>query len=933
VLPLRGKPLNVEKARVENLLNNEEICSLISAIGIDIGNTEDIEKLRYSKVIIMSVAGDEPTLVAGPGGTEFVRMGPFIDDCIAGRRHPDHYRVMCFDPATNALRLRPLKAVIRHPHHEPMYRLVTRYNRSVKVTSSHSVYVYEDGKVRLKKGNEVRPGDVLVASRRLPRSNQAPDHIDLLETFRRAGLTRGLYVQGESVRAVAADRLMAKIARPELWAEPRVSLEAGDWQRLVSRRRAAGLSQKQVAAAVGVKQPITVSHWERGVNQPIRSHYHGYLRAIGWEGDFPETLLLSRVEERLTQDDTSRHARWRSVSAYKRLADFSDAEAALLGPDAELVPQAHAGRAFGRYLPVTRELLWFLGWYVAEGTLSAHQVSLNLGAKDEPFLAELSAAVAAVFGETPRLYRDPDSHGLKFYFHSVAAARLLHAWGLSGRAHEKKLPDILFDLPEELQRAFLEGYFLGDGTIGRYHLSMTTNSPDLKDGLLYLFGQLGLLVTVTRYEPSEMGTIRTRQPYYNLSVCAKSQLRQCREMWCRHPNAGRLDAYVASEWSRDQEYVPISDDLMGLKVLTAEQIDPVGEYVYDFSVQEDENFVCGTGGLACHNTDADVDGQHIRTLLLTLFYRQMWKLIDEGHIYVARPPLYKVTQKKNVRFIQSNEEMTTELMERGLKGTDLIVLLPPPPDGQPAPEPRKFEGANLAALVKLMARLEDSLVLLERSGLNLTTFLARVTPHGLPVYRVLLGGREEWFFTQEEVDAFRQREQQRLGRELVVVDDATPAPSNGQTNGHGEMLDVRELHEVRKVNRALEELKKYGLLASDLIPAPRVAGREPPPRLLLENGDQKRQLPHLRDLVSEIRKIGERGLTITRFKGLGEMDPEELWETTLDPAKRTLMKVELDAAGKAEELFRILMGEKVEDRRNFIIEHGMKAKDIDYHGA
>jgi DNA gyrase subunit B len=144
---------------------------------------------------------------------------------------------------------------------------------------------------------------------------------------------------------------------------------------------------------------------------------------------------------------------------------------------------------------------------------------------------------------------------------------------------------------------------------------------------------------------------------------------------------------------------------------------------------------------------------------------------------------------------------------------------------------------------------------------------------------------------------------------------------------------VRELHEVRKVNRALEELKRYGLFASDLIPAPRVAGREPPPRLILENGDQKRQLPHLRDLVTEIRKIGERGLTITRFKGLGEMDPLELWETTLDPVKRTLMKVQLDDALKADELFRILMGEKVEDRRNFIIEHGMKAKDIDYHGA
>ncbi len=334
-------------------------------------------------------------------------------------------------------------------------------------------------------------------------------------------------------------------------------------------------------------------------------------------------------------------------------------------------------------------------------------------------------------------------------------------------------------------------------------------------------------------------------------------------------------------------------------------------------------------------TDADVDGQHIRTLLLTLFYRQMAKLVADGHIYVARPPLFKVTQKKNVRFIQSIEEMTTELMQRGLKNTDLIVMLPPV-EGQPVAEPKKFEGDNLAAVVKLMARLEDSLVLLERSGLNLVTFLARMTPQGLPIYRVLLGSRVEWFFTQEEVDAFRLGEQQRLGHELVVLDDPTtaPPPADGQTtNGHADLLDVRELHEVRKVNRALEELKKYGLLPSDLIPAPRVAGREPPPRLILENGDQKRQLPHLRDLVSEIRRIGERGLTITRFKGLGEMDPEELWETTLDPAKRTLLKVQLDDALKADELFRILMGENVVHRRDFIMKYGIKAKDIDYHGG
>jgi DNA gyrase subunit B len=331
-------------------------------------------------------------------------------------------------------------------------------------------------------------------------------------------------------------------------------------------------------------------------------------------------------------------------------------------------------------------------------------------------------------------------------------------------------------------------------------------------------------------------------------------------------------------------------------------------------------------------TDADVDGQHIRTLLLTFFYRQMAKLVEEGHIFVARPPLYKVTQKKNVRYVHTSEEMHKELMERGLQGTKLTVLPAPAAEGAPVPPGRVFQGDELAALVKVTARLEESLVTLERRGLNLTAFLAKGGAKGLPIYRVLFGGEEEWFATTDEVDAFRRREQERLGRELVVGDESL-IQANGQTNGHGETFYVQELHEVRDVNRGLEELRRFGLAPSDLVPAARVAGREPPPRLVLENGEQRRLLPHLRELVAEVRKLGERGLTITRFKGLGEMDPEELWETTLDPAKRTLLKVQLDDALKADELFRTLMGEKVEPRRDFIVKYALEVKDIDYHGA
>jgi DNA gyrase subunit B len=333
-------------------------------------------------------------------------------------------------------------------------------------------------------------------------------------------------------------------------------------------------------------------------------------------------------------------------------------------------------------------------------------------------------------------------------------------------------------------------------------------------------------------------------------------------------------------------------------------------------------------------TDADVDGQHIRTLLLTFFYRQMRKLLEDGHIFVARPPLYKVTQRKQVRYIQTAEEMGAELMRRGLEGTKLQVLKTNPA--------QVFEGERLGRLVQVLEELEDALLILERRGLNLATFLARGGPTGLPVFRVLLSGKEQWFHTMAEVDRYRRQEQERLGREFVVADELQAGGQghgqghgngNGHTEAQGPTFFVQELHEVRGINRGLERLREFNLAAADLVPEPRVAGREPSPRFVLENGDGRRVLPHLRELVFEVRKLGERGLTITRFKGLGEMDGEELWETTLDPAKRTLLKVHLDDAFKADEMFRTLMGEKVEPRRDFIQKHALEVKDIDYHGA
>jgi DNA gyrase subunit B len=329
-------------------------------------------------------------------------------------------------------------------------------------------------------------------------------------------------------------------------------------------------------------------------------------------------------------------------------------------------------------------------------------------------------------------------------------------------------------------------------------------------------------------------------------------------------------------------------------------------------------------------TDADVDGQHIRTLLLTFFFRQMRKLIEEGHIYVARPPLYCVTyQKKQVRYVHTVAEMHRELMERGLKDAKLLVYRN---EGEVR---REFVGEELRGLVELVGDLDNHLQIVERRGLNVNSLLASAGDRGLPMFHVALAGKEYWFHTATEVEEFRQAEARRRGRDLVVAEGGMSRSESSEANGSAPAeFFLQELHEMRVINRDLVRLhKEYGLEPADLIPAPRIAGREPPIRFVLQSGDQRRVLPHLRELVLEVRRLGERGITITRFKGLGEMDGEQLWETTMNPEKRTLMRVTLEDAVKAEQLFRILMGDKVEPRRDFITKHALEVKEIDYHGA
>ncbi|HYH66160.1 MAG TPA: DNA gyrase subunit B [Urbifossiella sp.] len=332
-------------------------------------------------------------------------------------------------------------------------------------------------------------------------------------------------------------------------------------------------------------------------------------------------------------------------------------------------------------------------------------------------------------------------------------------------------------------------------------------------------------------------------------------------------------------------------------------------------------------------TDADVDGQHIRTLLLTFFFRQMRKLVEDGHIYVSRPPLYKVVQKKETRFVQTREEMAKELLYRGTKDTTLAVT----GDGRPgATTPRTVGSDDLAKLLPVLSEAEAAVVSLERRGHTFESFVGRYKNGRFPGYHVRHGADEHLFYTSEEVAEFRTSSSAKLGRELVLAADlVAPVVADGTAAvpvDEAVRYTLDEWHEVRALNRAAARLEKdYGFVPADLVPLPRLAGRDPAVRFVLERDGGRKELLHLRELVAEVRRLGEKGMVVTRFKGLGEMDPEELWDTTLNPKNRTMLQVTVNDAQRAEELFRTLMGEEVEGRKAFIMDHKINnPEDIDY---
>ncbi len=348
-------------------------------------------------------------------------------------------------------------------------------------------------------------------------------------------------------------------------------------------------------------------------------------------------------------------------------------------------------------------------------------------------------------------------------------------------------------------------------------------------------------------------------------------------------------------------------------------------------------------------TDADVDGSHIRTLLLTFIFRHMRELVKQGCVYVAQPPLYRVLAKgkKNAkaRYVQTHEEMMSELLDNGLKETtvtlrarvDLVGIKQGQTGG--TSEVRVMKEAELLKLANTLGELEEPLIALERRGISLGRMAAQhANDKGqLPRYRISQGTIDHWFSSKADVETFLEEHARESGKSVKVADESlakaaslsdeeTPKENLAEET---ETLTVSDLFEVRTINTVINTLQaEFGLSLNDLIPPP-PRGVDPVFPYELVSKDNTRNLQTLRELPTTLRDIGGKGLQYTRFKGLGEMNPDELFETAMDPETRLLMQISMEDVVEAEEIFRVLMGDHVEPRREFIEKHALDVKDLD----
>jgi DNA gyrase subunit B len=307
-------------------------------------------------------------------------------------------------------------------------------------------------------------------------------------------------------------------------------------------------------------------------------------------------------------------------------------------------------------------------------------------------------------------------------------------------------------------------------------------------------------------------------------------------------------------------------------------------------------------------TDADVDGSHIRTLLLTFFYRQMPELIERGHIYIAQPPLYKIKRGKQESYVKDDNELNQLLLNAALEGAGLHVNSLAPPMSGSGLELLARKYMEVQAIIKRWSRRYDDRLLEQ------LIYMPEVTPANFD--------RADWL----------RGWAQDLNQRLNALADGTRTyrvEVRSASDGHATRVTVHKTEHGTPSNKYLPreffESAEYQRIA-DLA---RTLGGLIGEGAHVNRGSERHDIGSFKEAMKWLFEQAKKGQTIQRYKGLGEMNPEQLWETTINPATRRLLQVKIEDAVAADDIFTTLMGDQVEPRREFIEKNALDVVNLD----
>jgi len=306
--------------------------------------------------------------------------------------------------------------------------------------------------------------------------------------------------------------------------------------------------------------------------------------------------------------------------------------------------------------------------------------------------------------------------------------------------------------------------------------------------------------------------------------------------------------------------------------------------------------------------DADVDGSHIRTLLLTLLYRQMKPLIEQGYVYIAQPPLYKVTRGKREEYIETEEEMNKLILDLGTEGLKFSKL-----KGRQQVTSNQFK-----EILEFLVELEKVVEIMRRRGIDFTEYINNYDSksHKFPIYKAKVDGITHFVYDDKELSELTKKDEEANYIEIFETEEIIHIERKLQNFG----LSVVDFYKPEL--SSTETASKKGKKTKEKEPVLK-------PLFAIEGEEESHEFLSLKEVLDFVRAQAHKGLHIQRYKGLGEMNPHQLWETTMDPARRTILKVSVEDAVEVEKTFTMLMGDEVGPRREFIESNAHDVRNLD----